>query len=93
MKTNNPTHNDNRALLIQARIHINAAPLISLNNVGRNICAKLNNNSIACSITTLLTSKVADKRRLHAWEQKSDTLTYHGHLYVPDNNNIQRTIL
>jgi hypothetical protein len=87
MKNDDPAHNNNCALLIQAPVHVNATPLISLNNVRRNICAKLDNDPIARLITTLLTSKATDKHRLHAWEQKDNTLTYHGRLYVPDDNN------
>jgi hypothetical protein len=93
MKANDPTHNNNRALLIQAPVHVNTAPLISLDDVRRNISAELDNDPITRSITTLLTSKAANKRQLHAWERQRDTLTYHGRLYVPENDDIRRTIL
>jgi hypothetical protein len=93
MKTNDPTHNDNHALLIQAPVHVNTIPLISLDDVRCNIRAKLDSDPIAQSIITLLTSKTTDKRQLHAWERTDNTLTYHGRLYVPDDDNMRRTIL
>jgi hypothetical protein len=61
MKTNDPTNNDNRALLIQAPVHVNATSLIFLNDVKHDIRTKLDNNPIAHSITTLLTFKAANK--------------------------------
>jgi hypothetical protein len=87
------TDQERHALLVNQPLHIDAASTTSIDSIKNTIRDLTINDTFAKSLATLLASNSMQvKNRLKAWTQRNRVWFHHDRIYVPDNDDLRRSI-